>query len=143
MSRIPSILRDTRLYPAWVLLFAAAVLFVRLGSYGFWEPGEVTVADRANEIANPEPGDEIPVEGVKKKPQHRQLRSELDAELVAEMITRTGRGEGSGRFPLALLALVTILATYFIGHRVRGPKAGKDVGGLEHRVVEQPDVDVF
>src|SRR5919201_1068201 len=35
---------------AWATLFAAAMLLPGLGSFGFWDPWELNVADRAREM---------------------------------------------------------------------------------------------
>lgn len=130
-------LRDIRLYPLWVLLIGALVLLPGLGSYGLWEPNEVAVASRANEIANAErleakaaiagtSADDLREE--RERRERRQVAPELTAEIVAWGLQRFGGSEGGGRLPLALLALLAIVATYFIGFRVGGHRAGLIAG---------------
>ena len=36
---------------AWVALFAAALILPNLGSFGFWDPWELNLADRARDVA--------------------------------------------------------------------------------------------
>lgn len=120
-------LREPRLYPVWVLLVAAAVLLPRLGSYGLWEPHEIEVAGRANAIANEdalEAEAAIAGEPAARRPPRRQSEPDLTEHAVALGLEHLGGGEGAGRLPLALLALVTVLATFFLGARIAGPRAG-------------------
>ena len=35
---------------AWVAIFAVAMVLPGLGSFGFWDPWELNVADRAREM---------------------------------------------------------------------------------------------
>ena len=36
----------------WVALFAFALILPRLGSFGFWDPWELKLAERARDIAH-------------------------------------------------------------------------------------------
>lgn len=47
MKRVLGIFAQPRHFPWIALVIAAVVLLFRLGSYGFWEPREIAVADRA------------------------------------------------------------------------------------------------
>jgi 4-amino-4-deoxy-L-arabinose transferase-like glycosyltransferase len=75
----------------WVLLAAAALLFVRLGSFGFWEPWEARLADPAAAINAP---------------------PALAAVLGAS--ARLG-GEAGARSVFVLLALLSLVAVYRAG----------------------------
>jgi 4-amino-4-deoxy-L-arabinose transferase-like glycosyltransferase len=42
---------------AWAAIFAAAMLLPGLGSFGFWDPWELNIADHAREISRGSLGD--------------------------------------------------------------------------------------
>jgi hypothetical protein len=47
VRRVRTLLARQELWPLLPIVVAALLLFLRLGSYGFWEPHEIQVADRA------------------------------------------------------------------------------------------------
>ena len=58
MSGLLRVLANQRLWPLWVVVVTMLVLLPRLGSYGFWEPQEMTVATRALPLSEKEIADE-------------------------------------------------------------------------------------
>ena len=134
MSALLNILRERRLWPLWLVLLATLLLLPRLGTYGFWEPQEMEIASRAlpeseevaearrkaEELRKRQNEDKAKPAPKKKK----SSRPPLDQWLVEESVDALGTSELSARLPYFFLALFTILATYFLGCRVRGPTTG-------------------
>jgi 4-amino-4-deoxy-L-arabinose transferase-like glycosyltransferase len=100
----------SRWAPLGLALLGALLLLPRIGSYGFWDPSEVHVADAARAL----------IEGP-----HRlnQPPPALTVRLVAEGFRLLGVGEVGGRLPLALVSLLAILCTYYLGRAVYRPRA--------------------
>lgn len=99
--------------PLAVLALAAIVLLPLIGTYGFWEPYEFSIADMAREVRRT--GDYAGV---------FRTRPPLTIWLAASGISAFGTTELAARLPLALLAIAGALATYGIGARLRRPRAG-------------------
>ncbi|MCA9600463.1 MAG: glycosyltransferase family 39 protein, partial [Myxococcales bacterium] len=89
--------------PAFVLAFLAACLFVRLASFGIWDPWELERADSARALL----GGEGPKGFVG-----------LSTWAVAMGFRQFDVHEWSGRMPIALFGPLTILTAYAIGRRV-------------------------
>jgi hypothetical protein len=100
----------SRWAPLGLALLGALLLLPRLGAYGFWDPSEVHIADAARAL------NEGP---------HRlnQPPPALTVRLVAEGFRLLGVGEVGGRLPLALVSLLAILCTYYLGRAVYRPRA--------------------
>ncbi|HEX4461317.1 MAG TPA: glycosyltransferase family 39 protein [Polyangia bacterium] len=101
-ARTPSV-------PATYALLAALALalFVpRLGSYGFWDPYEIRIADAARAHANGAPIAQAAM----------QLgRPAVSVALAAAGFRAFGTGELGGRLPIALVALLAVLACFYAG----------------------------
>ncbi|HLU67073.1 MAG TPA: glycosyltransferase family 39 protein [Kofleriaceae bacterium] len=140
MRRVLDILMQPR-HHAWIaLLLAALVLLPRLGSYGFWEPREIEVADSARrwlEAKDPgedtasAPDDPDRPAADRAAPGPRRSRAKAAREtsrfterLVAHGIDHGGYTELGARWPLALLGLIAVMAAYLLGARLAGPRAG-------------------
>lgn len=126
-------LRRESVWPLLVTVIAAAVLLPRLDGYGFWEPHEIRRADQAHERleAEAEAGDEAAVEAQGAE----RDRSRLDARapsgppfsdwiMAQGMRLAGGDKELGARLPLALLGLLTVVVTFFLGRRLASPRAG-------------------
>lgn len=100
-------LRDPRWWVLATVALALLVLLPRLGTYGFWDPHEIRVADQAQEV-----GQGKPIEQVAMNQPPFTLRA------VAGGVDRLGVGELQARLPLALLALAAVLATFALGARL-------------------------
>jgi 4-amino-4-deoxy-L-arabinose transferase-like glycosyltransferase len=171
VKRALEILTRPRHFPWIVLALALLVVLPRLGSYGFWEPREIAVADAARKWidqkgkdrpaqvgeeaeAEPSPPPEKPqqpppsaepgmsaepgisaepgveAQPVKKVPSPHKTASRAPTEprfterLVAWGIERGGFSELGARWPLALLALIAVMAAYLLGTRLASPRAG-------------------
>ncbi len=217
MNIVWSWLRRPALWPLWVLVAGMLVILPRLGTYGFWEPQEIKVADEARERLEQYTLDEITqavahqynvaigeLKNARTAPQQnarevviylaglytredvsdlaqtfsmttaqveeaddhvtellatdgsemsrniseieKYLASDqrpagrrkatakatsgppLTEWLVAEGIDHISGNELGARLPLALLALATLLATFYLGRRLGGPRAGLIAG---------------
>lgn len=96
-----------------VLLFAALVLLPFLGTYGLWDPQEITVADAAQKLARQM---DFGVLWRQKPP--------LTPWLIGTSVSLFGPSELSARLPIALLGLVGAFATYALGARLGRRRAG-------------------
>ncbi len=96
-----------------VALVAAVVLFARLGAFGFWDPHEIAIADKATRLY--ERGGYLEL---------WKTELPLTEWVVATGVAVLGKHELAARLPLALLGLVAALATYALGARLRRPRAG-------------------
>src|SRR5687767_6962766 len=104
---------ETLVFPAIAFLLAAVALLPRLGGFGLWEPHEIAVADLAREVAKKGSWGEI-----------YSSRPPLTVWLIAGGIKLFGTSELAARLPIALMGVLGALATYFIGARLRRPRAG-------------------
>jgi 4-amino-4-deoxy-L-arabinose transferase-like glycosyltransferase len=133
-------LRRESLWPLLVAVIAAAILLPGLDRAGFWEPQEIRVADRAHERlqagAGEDPdgeGGEGPSgEGPSGEGAAGKARAQPEAEpppllpwsMAEGMRLVGGNKELGARLPLALLGLVTVLATFLLGRRLASARAG-------------------
>ncbi len=100
--------RTPSLPATYALLAALALaLFVPgLGSYGFWDPYEIRIADAARAHANGAPLAQAAT----------QLgRPAIAVALAASGFRAVGTGEFGGRLPIALVALLAVLACFYAG----------------------------
>jgi hypothetical protein len=89
------------------MAFAAVVVFPGLGGFGFWDPWELGVADRAREVAaSPSLFDATAGGRYAKEPP-------LDLALAALGMKTLGLGELGARLGNGLLAVLALLATYW------------------------------
>src|SRR5436190_3725734 len=92
-------------------LFALLALIPLLGTFGFWDPYEIAIADKARTLT--------------KAGGYLALWSHelpLTPWLVAVSTANFGRSELAARLPLALLGVAAALATYGLGARLRRPR---------------------
>src|SRR5688572_20960711 len=87
-----------------VLLLGVFVLLPFLGGFGFWDPQEIAVADRATKLY--EKGGYVDV---------WKTQLPLTPWAVATGVANLGKHEFGARFPLALLGIAGALATYALG----------------------------
>jgi len=93
----------------YALLAALALLlfFPRLGSFGFWDPYEVKVADAARSI--------VTGQGSLAQATHTIGRPPATVSLVATGFRLFGVGELGGRLPIAITSLFAVLACFYAG----------------------------
>lgn len=99
--------------PACAALLALLVLVPGLGSFGLWDPQEITIADLGRELAKT--GDVHAVS---------QARPPLQIWLIAKSFKTVGVSEWGARLPFVLAAFVILAATYGILCRLARPRAG-------------------
>ncbi|MDZ4694268.1 MAG: glycosyltransferase family 39 protein [Deltaproteobacteria bacterium] len=104
-----SLLERIRRVPTsvWAALFAFGLLLPGLGSFGFWDPWELNLADRAREVSI----SEKPLDGTVGGRYTREPPA--DMALAALGIRAFGATEWGARLPNALLALATLAALYW------------------------------
>jgi 4-amino-4-deoxy-L-arabinose transferase-like glycosyltransferase len=103
-------------------LLAALGLFLflpRLGSFGFWDPYEIRIADAARALAQAPHWSVAPQLG----------KPPALVWLVAGGFKLLGVHELGGRLPIALASLLTLLATYYLGVALLRPR-GALIGGF-------------
>jgi 4-amino-4-deoxy-L-arabinose transferase-like glycosyltransferase len=127
-------------WPLLVAVVAAVILLPGLDRAGFWEPYEIRVADRAHERLESEDADE-PAHADRAAETNEADKDEADEDesaadsgsseppflswsMAQGMRLVGGDKELGARLPLALLGLVTVLATFFLGRRLASPRAG-------------------
>lgn len=130
--------RESR-WPLIVLVIGVLLLFARLGSYGFWEPNEIRVADSASERVGLDTNlDRNKDQGAKDtgkpgQPPRQAPRDSQGSEDVKPHLTEWSAGQGmklverselGARLPLAFLGLLALVATFFLGKRLASPRAG-------------------
>ena len=95
-----------------IALVALGVLLYlpRIGAFGLWDPSEVRVADAGRALLDPNAA-QVAKGGM------------FNLWLIAEGFKLFGMGELGGRLPLALVSILTILATYYAGRAVLRPRA--------------------
>jgi 4-amino-4-deoxy-L-arabinose transferase-like glycosyltransferase len=99
-----------RIAAACAVLAMSVPLFVGLASFGIWDPWELSVADLARQYAAGEV---------------RSLdRPALTIAMIARGFGVFGVREWSGRLPMALSGLITIVLAYFTASRFAGRRAG-------------------
>ncbi|MCB9591911.1 MAG: glycosyltransferase family 39 protein [Sandaracinaceae bacterium] len=87
-----------------------ALLFVRIGSYGIWDPWELSSADLARQVLS---GESVEL-----------AHPPLGTWLVAAGFGVFGVHEWAGRLPIALAGLVTVGLAYAVAARFAGRRAG-------------------
>ena len=92
----------------WIALFAVALVLPRLGSYGFWDPWELKVAEHARDMAD---GSLFDVTVGKRY----AAEPPLDLVVSALGMRIFSVGELGGRVGNALFAILAILAVYWAG----------------------------
>lgn len=127
MKQLHAILSRRGPWPLGLLVLGALVLLPGLGSYGFWEPQEIRVAERAlEELDQAEVSGEVGDDGVTPAARKPGVREgfPLTDWLVTRGIEAGEVSELGARLPLALLGLALLLATYLLAVRLRGPRVG-------------------
>lgn len=107
---------------ALLLALGLALFIPRLGSFGFWDPYEVRLADAARNVAT---GD-----GTLAQATQVIGRPPATVALVSAGFKLFGVGELGGRLPIALLSLLAVLACFYAGSsliRRRGALLGSFV----------------
>ena len=99
-----------RLLPALLWLALAALLLVRLGSFGIWDPWELNAADAARNL--------LDGEGV------AWNRPPLTTWLISSSFDVFGVSEWSGRLPSVLGGLLALLGAFVYARRFGGGRAG-------------------
>jgi 4-amino-4-deoxy-L-arabinose transferase-like glycosyltransferase len=132
-------LQRESLWPLLVAVIAAAILLPGLDQAGFWEPYEIRVADRAHErLGQPAEPPAAPAEPTEpaapdkaEKPAAPAAQPAgppgppLHAWSMAQGMRLVGGDKELGaRLPLALLGILAVLATFFLGRRLGSPRAG-------------------
>ncbi len=136
MKVILQYLQRESLWPLLVAVIAAAILLPGLDQAGFWEPYEIRVADRAHErlgqpAAPAEPAEPSAAPGKDDKPAAPAAQPAgppgpplHEWSMAQGMRLAGGDKELGARLPLALLGILTVLATFFLGQRLGSPRAG-------------------
>ena len=93
----------------WVALFALALVLPRLGSFGFWDPWELKLAERARDIAHSENLLDVTV--------NRRFTAEPPLDLAGNALGMRlfGVGEFGGRIADGLFGVLAILGVYWAG----------------------------
>ncbi len=103
---------------AWALAFSLALCLPRLGSFGFWDPSELKLAEQAREIARSGHLLDATVGG------RFPARPPLDLSLAALGIRMFGASEWGARFFFAVSAVVALMAVYWAGAGLLRRRAG-------------------
>lgn len=110
------------------LVLGASVLVPGLGQPGMWEPQERQLADRqappADVVAPQTPDPPPSKDGCIRIPPKDALARSLTPRAMKAGRDHVGDSDFGRRLPLALLALVTVLATAGIAMRLAGARAG-------------------
>jgi hypothetical protein len=93
---------------AWAAIFAALMVLPGLGSFGFWDPWELNVADRAREMVRAGTLTDPTLAGVTAQPPLNLLLDSMGMKLF-------GANEWGARLFGALFAVGAILAVYWAG----------------------------
>ncbi|HSS39782.1 MAG TPA: glycosyltransferase family 39 protein, partial [Polyangia bacterium] len=102
----------------WALAFSLALCLPRLGSFGFWDPSELKLAEQAREIARSGHLLDATVDG------RFPARPPLDLSLAALGIRMFGASEWGARFFFALSAVAALMAVYWAGAGLLRRRAG-------------------
>lgn len=129
MKAALDLLRREGLWPLWVLVAAALIILPGLWSFGFWEPGEIAIADQARaEIEAPAASDEAPEAEIPSGPTRAEriadARPPLTEWAIGRGVRSVGVSELGARLPLALFGILAALVTFLLGRRLASPRAG-------------------
>jgi hypothetical protein len=93
----------------WVALFALALILPGLGSFGFWDPWELKLAERARDIAHSEHLFDVTV--------NRRFTAAPPLDLAGDAFGMriVGVGEFGGRISDAFFGILAILGVYWAG----------------------------
>jgi hypothetical protein len=93
----------------WIALFAVVLVLPRLGSFGFWDPWELKIAEHARDMAASSSVFDVTVD--------KRFTAEPPLDLVLSAIGMRvfSVGEFGGRFGNGLCAILAILAVYWAG----------------------------
>jgi hypothetical protein len=103
---------------AWVVIFSFVLIFPWLGSFGFWDPWELGLGERAREMLRASHLTDVTVAGRYGK------EPPLDLFLAAFGMNLFGVHEFGARFFNAVFALVALLAVYWAGAGLFRRRAG-------------------
>jgi hypothetical protein len=118
---------------AWVFVIAAAVLIPGLDSSGLWEPQERQLADRVaprpeiakkQQAATPEVEPPPPADGCYRVAPKKAVARTLTNRAMVWGRDKVSDSDAGRRLPLALLGLLTVLASAGIAMRLGGARAG-------------------
>lgn len=128
-------LAKTPIALAVIAVLAALLLLPGLGSFGFWEPQERQLADRAaprKEIQDKRDADlakqQPPKDPCLKQPPPDALARSLQSRAPAFGRDTFGDSDGGRRLPLALLGIITVLALATTAGRMGNARAGLIAG---------------
>jgi hypothetical protein len=93
----------------WIVIFALAMVLPRLGSFGFWDPWELKIAEHARDLAASSSLFDVTVN------KRFTPQPPLDLILAATGMRIFSVGEFGGRIGNALCAILAILAVYWAG----------------------------
>jgi hypothetical protein len=93
----------------WIVLFAVALVLPRLGSFGFWDPWELKIAEHARDMASSSSLFDVTVG------KRFAAQPPLDLVLSAIGMRIFSVGEFGGRIGNGLCAILAILAVYWAG----------------------------
>ncbi len=116
---LPSEQNLRRWYPALVAAVGVLLFVPRLGSFGFWDPYEIKIADAARVVATSHGWSFAPLMG----------KPPALIWLIAAGFSKLGVTEMAGRMPIALVAVLVLLATYYAGGAL-GRRRGSFIGTL-------------
>jgi len=93
----------------WIALFAVVLVLPRLGSFGFWDPWELKIAEHARDIASSSSIFDVTVD--------KRFTAEPPLDLILSAIGMRvfSVGEFGGRVGNGLCALLALLAVYWAG----------------------------
>jgi 4-amino-4-deoxy-L-arabinose transferase-like glycosyltransferase len=117
---------------AWVFVVAAAVLIPGLDSSGLWEPQERQLADRVaprpavakKQAVTPEVEPPPPADGCYRVAPKKAVARTLTNRAMVWGRDKVSDSDAGRRLPLALLGLLTVLASAGIAMRLGGARAG-------------------
>ncbi len=93
----------------WATLFALILVLPGLGSFGFWDPWELNLAERARQIAESRSLTDVTVAG------RYPAQPPFDLAVAALGIKLFGASEWGGRLLQGLVAIGALLAVYWAG----------------------------
>lgn len=131
MKAVIDLLRREALWPLWVVVVAAVIILPGLWSFGFWEPGEIAIADQARaevEGARSAEAGEPEREAAERKPTRAERIAEAEPPLtewaIGRGVRQVGVSELGARLPLALMGILAALVTFLLGRRLASARAG-------------------